>query len=79
MSPAIISIITAIVTGLCTAIPSIIATVHTASVRDAVQNQKIDELTEKVNALSDRVEKYNDFDKRLAIIENVVFRQQKEG
>lgn len=79
MNPAIISIITAIVTGLCTAIPSIIATVHTASVRDAVQNQKIDELTEKVNALSDRVEKYNDFDKRLAIIENVVFRQQKEG
>lgn len=85
MSPEMVSIFIAVITGLCTAVPSIITTIHTNKVRDAVQdaqmrelNDKIEEQNDKIDRLTEKVEKYNDIDKRLAIIENIVFRRGEQ-
>lgn len=69
------SVIVAIITGACTAVPTIIATVKTQSVHEALQQAKLDEMNSKIDELSQEVRKYNDFDKRLAIIENIIFKR----
>lgn len=77
MDPAITSILVAVVTGLCTAIPTILTTIKANSVHEALQQEKINEINQKLDGLTAEVKKYNDFDKRLAIIENIIFRRKE--
>lgn len=75
MDPTIASILIAVLTGLCTAIPTILTTVKANNVHEALQQEKINEINNKLDGLTVEVKKYNDFDKRLAIIENIVFKR----
>lgn len=75
MDPLVINIVIALITGLCTAIPTVIATTKAADVKDALQQERLEEVTKKIDILTEEVKKYNDFDKRLAIIENIVFKR----
>lgn len=77
MDPAITSILIAVVTGLCTAIPTILTTIRANNVHEALQQEKINEINAKLDGLTAEVKKYNDFDKRLAILENIIFRRKE--
>lgn len=66
------NIVTALISGLCVAIPSLIATITTAKKNQDLLNYKIDELTEHVN-------KHNTLIDRMYKIENrVTLLEQKE-
>ena len=66
------SIVTALISGLCVAIPSLIATLTTAKKNQDLLNYKIDELTEHVN-------KHNTLIDRMYKVENrVTLLEQKE-
>lgn len=66
------NIATALISGLCVAIPSLIATITTAKKNQDLLNYKIDELTEHVN-------KHNTLIDRMYKVENrVTLLEQKE-
>lgn len=73
------SILVAVIAGVCTAVPTILTTIKTQNVHEALQQEKINEINSKIDGLTQEVKKYNDFDKRLAILENIIFIQRKEG
>lgn len=56
-------VVTAIISGLCVAIPSVIATMSSNNKSNALMNYKIDELTKEV-------EKHNSVVERMAVVEN---------
>lgn len=64
-------IITALISGLCVAIPSLIATLATAKKNQDLLNYKINELTEHVN-------KHNTLIDRMYKVENRVTLLEKE-
>ena len=63
------TIITALISGLCVAVPTIISVIVTSSTRDAVNEERIKFLSEKIDALSDRVQKHNNLVERMAVAE----------
>jgi len=63
------SIITALISGLCVAIPTIISVIVTSNSRDAVIEERIRFLSEKIDTLSDKVQQHNNFAIRIAEIE----------
>ena len=63
------SIITALISGLCVAIPTIISVIVTSNSRDAVIEERIRFLSEKIDSLSDKVQQHNNFAVRIAEIE----------
>ena len=56
-------VVTAIISGLCVAIPSVIATMSSNNKSNALMNYRIDELTKEV-------EKHNSVVERMAVVEN---------
>lgn len=68
------STLTAIIGGLCTAIPSILATVTLNNKNQAIINTKLDEnlklMDYRINELSKKQDKYNNVLGRMAILEN---------
>ena len=56
-------VVTAIISGLCVAIPSVIATMSSNNKSNALMNYRIDELTKEV-------EKHNSLVERMAVVEN---------
>ena len=56
-------VVTAIISGLCVAIPSVIATMSSNNKSNALMNYRIDELTKEV-------EKHNSVVDRMAVVEN---------
>ena len=64
MSPEIIN---ALITGLCVAVPTIISVVVTSNTRDAVNEERIKNLSEKIDEL--KVQVHNSFAERIAIVE----------
>ena len=66
MSPEIIN---ALITGLCVAVPTIISVVVTSNTRDAVNEELIKNLSEKIDDLSAKVQVHNSFAERIAIVE----------
>ena len=66
MSPEIIN---ALITGLCVAVPTIISVVVTSNTRDAVNEERIKNLSEKIDELSAKVQVHNSFAERIAIVE----------
>lgn len=63
-------IITALISGLCVAIPTIISVVVTSNTRDALNEERIKNLSKQINQLSERVQVHNSFAERIALIEN---------
>ena len=66
------SILTAAVSGLFVAIPSIITTIMTASAREKVQEERMKQMGEKIDRLSEKVEKHNHFESRILLLEQKV-------
>lgn len=65
------TIIVAVVSGLCTAIPSIIAVISSNKKNQAVTDYKIEELTREVRV-------HNNFAQRVPILEEKVRNLEKE-
>ena len=63
------AVITALISGLCVAIPTIISVIVTANTRDAVHEEQIKYLSEKIDSLSAKVEKHNHLVERVAVAE----------
>ena len=64
------AVITALISGLCVAIPTIISVIVTSNARDAVNEERIKHLSEKIDALDTKVQMHNTFGERLAVIEH---------
>lgn len=63
------TIIAALISGLCVAIPTIVSVIVTSNTRDAVIEERIKFLTEKIDTLSDKVQQHNNFAVRIAELE----------
>lgn len=68
------TILIALVTGLSTAIPSIVATFVMNNAREAVQAERMNNMSIKIDELNTKVDRLGDFDKRLSLLENTVER-----
>jgi hypothetical protein len=67
-----ITIITAIISGLCVAIPSIIATITANRKDNALVKYRIDELDSKVNKHNNLIERTFKIEERLSVIEEKI-------
>lgn len=63
------TIITALITGLCVAIPTIVSVVITSSTRDAVNEERIRNLSKQIEDLSEKVQMHNNFAVKIGVIE----------
>ena len=72
MNEALAGIITALVSGLCVAIPTIVATLSSNKAHDKVIDERMKFMTEQIKDLSAKVEKHNEFNDRLIIVEQSV-------
>lgn len=68
------TILVAIITGLCTAIPCVISTFVTNNTREALQTERLSNMAQKIDELTTKVEQLSSFDKRLSILEQMVER-----
>lgn len=72
MDTALAGIITALVSGLCVAIPTIVATITSNKAHDKVIDERMKFMSEQIKDLSTKVEKHNEFNDRLIIVEQSV-------
>ena len=63
------TIITAIISGLSVAIPTIVSVIVTSNSRDAVIEERIKYLSEKMDALGAKVQLHNNFESRIVALE----------
>ena len=63
------SIVTALISGLCVAIPSLIATITTAKKNQDLLNYKIDSLTEHVNKHNNLIDRMYKIENRVTLLE----------
>ena len=63
------AIVTALISGLCVAIPTIISVIVTSNTRDILNEERIKNLSKQINELSERVQIHNSFAERIALIE----------
>ena len=66
------TVITALISGLCVAIPTIISVIVTSNARNAVIEERIRYLSEKIDTLTVRVQQHNNFEARIVAIERDV-------
>ena len=59
----------AIVSGVCVAVPTIIATIVNNSAHDQVTDERMKSTIDKIEELSKRVNKHNNLIERMAIVE----------
>lgn len=76
--------IVALISGLCVAVPTIITTVITTVSSNKTNNRLIDErlknMAEQIEKLTNKVEKHNEFNDRLIVVEEAVKRMEtKKG
>ena len=64
------NIVTALISGLCVAIPSLIATITTAKKNQDLLNYKIDELTEHVNKHNTLIDRMYKVENRVTLLED---------
>lgn len=72
MDSSLAGIVTALVSGLCVAIPTIVATVTSNKAHDKVIDERMKFMTEQIKDLSSKVEKHNEYNDRLIIVEQSV-------
>lgn len=63
------SVLTAVISGLCVAIPSIFTTLKSSKANNELMEYKINDLKEDVKVLSDKVQAHNNFGIRLTKVE----------
>ena len=63
------AIVTALISGLCVAIPTIVSVIYTSNTRDAVNEERIKFLSEKIDDLTAKVEKHNQLVERITGLE----------
>ena len=63
-------IATAVISGLCVAVPSVIATITANKKSSAITDFKIEELTKKVNAHNNLIDRMYHVETRVAVIED---------
>ena len=63
------SVLTAVISGLCVAIPSIFTTLKSSKANNELMEYKINDLKEDVKVLSDKVQAHNSFGIRLTKVE----------
>lgn len=68
------AVMIAIITGLCTAIPSVVATFVMNNTREALQGERLTNMSTKIDELNSKVDKLADFDKRISLLEQTVER-----
>lgn len=61
--------VTALISGLCVAIPTIISVIVTSNTRDALNEERLKNLSKQISELSDRVQVHNGFGERIALVE----------
>lgn len=62
-------IITALISGLCVAIPTIISVIVTSNTKDALTEERIKNLSKQIDDLSVKVQLHNGFSERIAVVE----------
>ena len=62
----------AIVSGLCVAVPSVIATITANKKSSAITDFKIEELTKKVNIHNNLIDRMYKVETRIAVIEDEI-------
>lgn len=72
MNELMASIICSVISGLCVALPSVISTKATIDKNNALQDERIMELTRKLDDLTDNVQKHNNFGIQIAKLETRV-------
>lgn len=72
MNEIMASIICSVISGLCVALPSVISTKTTIDKNNAIQDERIMELTRKLDSLTDDVRKHNNFGIQIAKLETRV-------
>ena len=72
MSSEWAGVITAIISGFCVAVPTIVATVTSNRAHDKVVDERMKYMTEQIKDLASKVEKHNEFNDRLIIVEQKV-------
>ena len=63
-------IATAVISGLCVAVPSVIATITANRKSSAITDFKIEELTKKVNQHNNLIDRMYHVETRVAVIED---------
>lgn len=63
------TVISALISGLAVAIPSIIATVATINRSNVLQDERISRIQDDIEKLSDRVDKHNTLIERVGVLE----------
>lgn len=72
MTEATAGIITALISGFCVAVPTIIATITSNRAHDKVVDERMKYMTEQIKDLATKVEKHGEFNDRLIIVEQSV-------
>lgn len=72
MDSNIAGIITATISGLLVAIPTIFATISSNKASAAIMEEKMKIMSEQIKDLTAKVEKHNEFNDRLIIVEQSV-------
>lgn len=66
------TLLVAIITGLCTAVPCVISTFVTNNTREALQTERLSNMSIKIDELNTKVDKLSDFDKRISLLEQEI-------
>ena len=72
------TIIVAIITGLCTAVPCVVSTFVTNNTREALQTERLSNMSLKIDDLSKKVDRLSDFDKRISLLEQEIEEMNKK-
>lgn len=72
MSSEWAGVITAIISGFCVAVPTIVATVTSNRAHDKVVDERMKYMTEQIKDLAVKVEKHNEFNDKLIILDQKV-------
>lgn len=65
-------VITAIISGFCVAVPTIVTTITSNKAHDKVIDERMKYMTEQIKDLSVKVEKHNEFNEKLVILDQKV-------
>ena len=72
------TLLVAIITGLCTAVPCVVSTFVTNNTREALQTERLSNMSIKLDDLSKKVDRLSDFDKRISLLEQEIEEMNKK-
>lgn len=69
MDPVLTGVLTALISGLCVAVPSVYASSKNSKAQAELTAYRLNELKSDLAILSDRVDKHNNLVERMALVE----------